>query len=253
MRLKSFLLVCGLSLAVVLGGCGKADEKEPAKDSQTTVNTDSEIKNDVKPDTNSAAQTETSSDNNQDTQPENAASDVEAEALQAYQDILRSAPVMKGDLSDLYDLSFGYDDNIEKFGEHYDSFALADLNKDGIPELITVSTINVRWNVANVFTYADGKATLIANTVNNDFVATFNQNSGANGAYLLFICDENHIHNYWSGTDPIGEPVDENYAYTLAGTSLEMVDCSISGGDTVTYYNDIGLVNSEENVAAITK
>lgn len=174
-------------------------------------------------------------------------------ALSAYQEILKSAPVIEGEEDALMDASFDYEQNLAKFGEHYDSFAITDINQDGTPELIALSMINFRWNTVSVYTYADGHAVLLKDPMNAESHGTFDQQSTANGAYITYICEENHIHSVWRGTDPAGEAVEENSAYALGGTTLTLTDCTVGESGNTVYFNDIAVANTAENADAITR
>lgn len=169
-------------------------------------------------------------------------------ALQAYREILKAAPAIAGEHPELLDATFTDVQNKEKFGEHYDQFALADLNRDGTPELIASTVINFRWIPISVFTYADGKAVLLKDPAEEAVHGTFEQSSVANGAYENYICEENHFHSVWRGATPVGE-MEENRAYALNGTVLTAVDCVGSTGEKNVSFADIAKTNTAENVA----
>ena len=210
MKYKTLLLICVLSLAGVFTGCGKA----PVTDGGVSYDA------------------------------------VEEQALSAYRNILKAAPAIEGEFEELSDASFDYDRNMQKFGKHYDLFALTDLNQDGIPELIAQSTVNFRWTPISVYTYADGAAVLLKDPMNPDAHGTFEQRSTANGAYSTYICEANHIHSVWRGSTPVGE-VEENSAYSLVGTSLNPVECSVGENEHTINFHDIATANTAENIAGI--
>ena len=174
-----------------------------------------------------------------------------AQALSAYRDILKAAPAIEGEHGELADASFDYEQNLMMFGSHYDMFALSDLDQDGIPELIAQSTVNFRWAPVSVYTYADGKAVLLTDPLDAQAHGTFEQRSTANGAYLTYLCEENHIHSVWRGTNPMGEAVEENRAYALAGTALSAVDCTAGENEHTVYFSDIAKKNTAANAEAI--
>lgn len=169
------------------------------------------------------------------------------QALLCYQELLKAAPALEGEHPELQDASFGDAQNREQFGEHYDQFAVLDLNQDGVPELLTSTVINFRWVPVCVFTYADGKAVLLTDPAEPSDKVTFAQNSSANGAYVTFVCAENHIHSLWSGDTPVG-PMEENHAYVLEGTALTAVDCAATEG---TFFFDIAKPNTAQNAAEL--
>lgn len=171
-------------------------------------------------------------------------------ALLAYQKILNDSPAIEGEHDELYDASFDYDQNMKIFGNHYDQFAVIDINKDEIPELITLSVVNFRWTPVSVFTFTDN-IVLLKNPLDLEAHGTFEQMSIANGAYTTYICEEGHIHNVWRGTTPLGEEAEENFAYSFDGDSLTSVDCSAPENENTIYFSDIAKANTAENVAAI--
>lgn len=175
------------------------------------------------------------------------------DALSAYQEILKAAPAIDGEEEALMDASFDCEQNHKMFGEHYDSFAITDVNQDGTPELIALSMVNFRWNTVSVYTYADGNAVLLKDPMNADSPVTFDQQSTANGAYVTYICGENHIHSVWRGTTPTGEAAEENSAYALDGTTLTAVDCTVGESENTVYFSDIAVTNTAENADAITR
>lgn len=177
--------------------------------------------------------------------------ELKAKALLAYQEILRAAPAIEGEHAELKDASFGYDENIEMFGNHYDCFAIADINQDGVPELIALSEVNFRWAPISVYTYADGNAVLLKDPQDMGAHGTFEQCSTANGSYITYICGENHIHSVWRGADPMNGAVEENSAYVLDGTTLTATDCAGGEDENAVYFSDIAKKNIAENVDAI--
>ena len=178
------------------------------------------------------------------------ACDQQVEALSAYRGILEAAPALEGEHEELSDASFGYEQNPETFGEHYDFFVLSDLDQDGIPELIVMSVVNFRWAPISVYAYADGAAVLLHDPLDPQSPVTFWQNSSANGAYTLYLCADGHIHSLWRGATPIGE-MEENHAYSLAGTALIAEDCSLGEEEGSVSFCDIAKTNSAENRAAL--
>lgn len=184
--------------------------------------------------------------------------EAENEGLQAgpqksYQEILKAAPAMEGEHAELEDASFGYEQNLEKFGPHYDWFALADINQDGTPELLAQSVVNFRWTPISVYTYIDGNAVLLKDPLNPEAHGTFEQMSTAGGAYNLYICANHHVHNVWRGMTPVGE-MEENQAYVLTGTILTATDCVLGENENNnTYFSDIAKPNRVEYVDAITQ
>lgn len=165
----------------------------------------------------------------------------------SYQELLKAAPAIDGNRTELQDAAFDDIQNRELFGSHYDRFALADLNRDGVPELIASTVINFRWVPVSVYTCADGKAVLLKDPLEESANGTFEQRSTAGGAYFTYLCGDNHIHSLWRGSTPVGE-MEENHAYVLKGTALEAVDCTAIEG---TFFSDIAKPNTPQNIAAM--
>lgn len=232
MKLKYILLACSFALAALLGGCGTSASTQPSAPAEP------------EPPVEEAEQPVE--------EAEQLPEETEADPLLAYREILKAAPAIEGEHEELTDPSFGYEENLELFGEHYDLFALSDINHDEIPELIALSVINARWNTISVYTYADGNAVLLKDPANAEAHITFDQQSTANGAYITYICEENHIHNVWRGTTPMGEAAEENYAYELVGTTLTAVDCTVGESEHTVYFHDVAIANTAENADAIT-
>lgn len=213
MKIKNGLFVCILLLATALGGCRMGTSPEPTEAEDT----------------------------------------LKKKALLAYQEILREAPAIEGEHMELADAAFDYDQNLEMFGNHYELFAFLDINQDEIPELIALSTVNFRWTMVSVYTYVNGEAVLLKDQLNMEVHGTFEQRSTANGAYITYVCKDNHIHSVWRGTTPIGEAVEENSAYVLEGTNLTTTDCIVGESENTIYFPDIAKVNTVENVEAMIR
>lgn len=232
MKVKFISLALVLALAGIFSGCGKSQPAvtEPPKQAEVTETTE---------------QTQATEATEQ-TQATEAMTPAQ-EALQCYQEILTSAPAIEGQPEQLQDASFDDVQNREMFGKHYDEFAIVDLNGDGIPELIASTVINFRWVPVSVFTYDGGQAVLLTNPLEGSVNGTFEQNSSANGAYVTYLCGQNHIHSLWSGDTPVGQ-MEENHAYTLEGTTLTTVDCEATEGTSL---SDIAKPNTAENASAL--
>ena len=170
------------------------------------------------------------------------------DALSAYEEILKAAPAIDGDEEALMDASFGYEENLKTFGEHYDCFAVTDINGDSVPELIASSEVNFRWAPISVFTFSDGKAVLLKDPSDLSAHGTFEQNASANGAFLTYICEDGHIHSVWQGTDPAGEAVEENHAFALDAAALTEVQCS---KESAVSFSDIAVANTPGNADSL--
>lgn len=228
MKLKYILLTVLVALTCVLGGCGNT-QTQPA----------------TQPVTQPESQPVTQPEVQVEAQPEEPADPV----LLCYKEILSAAPALESFPEELQDASFDDVVNHEMFGNHYDQFMLVDLDRDGSPELIASTIINFRWIPISVFTYANGQAVLLKDPMGESVNGTFEQMSVANGAYDTYICADNHIHSVWSGMTPVGE-MEENSAYELVGTSLNVVNCAASEG---TSFFDASKPNIAQNRDALCK
>lgn len=233
MKLRAILIVCSFLLVMIFCGCGKALPIEQIDESQRKTNVD--VSHDSTPTENVAsAQEET----------------LKEKALREYREILKAAPAIEGEHEELFDVSFDCEQNRELFGDHYELFALNDINQDGIPELIALSMVNFRWTQIYVYTYANGQAVLLKDQSYPEAQCTFDQNSTANGAYIIYFCEKNHIHSVWRGTTPIGE-VEENSAYALEGTCWNAVECTIEESENSINFYVVAMENTIENVDAM--
>lgn len=94
-----------------------------------------------------------------------------------------------------------YDAAFSKKDKSYVScFATTDIDKDGIPELITQTNVNFRWYVVRIYTYKNKKVKPYKFSNNKN--AVFDNCATAAGGYYFYICKNGHIHNnYSSGWD----------------------------------------------------
>lgn len=239
---KRMSLYLGLvMLAAICSGCGKSTAK--SESTQPTVPPTAEMIQNVDSDTAEG----------NFTQMTEAAETPAQKAQLLYGELLKSYPtILHKDVEILRDLSFGYEDNLAQFGEHYDYFAVLDLNNDGIPELIATTIINNGWMPVSVFQYRaqENELQLLKDPLAPESHATFEHMSTAGGAYSLYICKDNHLHSCWGGDTPIGYQ-EENHGYVLTQEGLAAVDCEISNrtenaSDIAVNFRDILQVNDEE-------
>lgn len=241
MKMKYALLICGLSLVTVLGGCGSsaADDKNGSGNEPSEVivlDDENESKNE-------------SEDESADEVTNTEYDETTKEALKAYYEILSSMPAIEGEHGEIDNAAFGYEENHAMFGDHLEAFFVYDINKDGIPELIASSTVNFRWEPIYVYTYADGQAVLLKDPVQPDSHGTFEQNASANGSYLTFFCENNHVHSLWGGW-VMDEHMVEDYAYELNGTELILTDCDLDHDRERVFFNyDTMKPNIEECIS----
>lgn len=179
-------------------------------------------------------------------------------AMEAYRKLLEESPAIEGEHDELYDLTFGYDDSMAKFGKHYDYYAVLDVNKDDVPELIVQTVVNQKWTPVSVFTYNEktGEVLMLKDPQDLEAQVTFGQMSTAGGAYSLFICRDNHIHNMWGGDTPVGYQT-ENYAYVMKGSELEAAECNVTDGESASDdilfdFSEKSVKNTEENRKTLT-
>ncbi len=116
-----------------------------------------------------------------------------------------------------------------------------------------MTEVNFRWTPISVFTCKEGQAGLLKDPLDAGAHGTFEQYSAANGGYNAYICEANHIHSVWHGTDPMGEAAEDNYAYALSGTELTAAACTAGESENTVYFYDIAKANTAENVDALTK
>jgi len=280
MKLRKFLCVCGLSLTTVLGGCGmvapgetKVDDGKVAaaedgvqqesqdatseeagqQESQEITSEDASTEATSSEENTTEAAKDEAKEESQGGEIDVAQGDDVEKAIAEYKQILKAAPAIEGEHEELQDAGFGYEENQAMFGNHYDCFAIEDIDKDGTPELIASSIVNFSWAPISIYTYHGGKVVLLKDPANVDAHGTFEQSSTANGSYVTYICGEDHIHSVWRGTNPMGEPEEENSAYIVNGTELTPIDCTSDAEHLYVYFNNIAKSNVAANVDAITK
>lgn len=232
MKMNWLRLVLALSLAAALVSCSAAPSVEPAGDGQQSTVDAGEVST-AEGSTQAEIETEEPEENN---------------TLSAYRELLEAAPAIEGEHDELMNAAFGWEENQELFGSHYDCFALYDVNQDETPELFALSTVNFRWSPVSVYTCAEGNAVLLKDPLDEEAHGTFEQRSTANGAYLTYFCEENHIHSAWRGTAPMGEEAEEDHAYVLEGTSLTETDCTVGETENAVYLDTLLLSNTPENL-----
>lgn len=234
MKIKSIILLGILSLAAVTTGCGATRTIETIKDEPATAAGE---KSSV------AVPTEVSESKE----------DSATAALQAYQKILKAAPGIKeAEHDELMDAAYSYEESKKKFGEHFELFLIEDINKDGVPELLASSEVNFRWATLSVYTYANDEAVLLKDPTGEWEYSTFEQRSTADGQYMTYICEENHIHSVARVNAPTGKVEEEESVYALEGTTLKAVECGTKKSQETVYFYDKAKLNSPENVEKIT-
>ncbi len=114
-------------------------------------------------------------------------------ALKAYASVLKKNPSRYKEMGDrFYDAAFTlYDDS------YLDSFFLYDMDKNGVPELFTITYKNARWEIIRIYTWKNQRVRLCKFSDGTD--AVFDNCHTANGAYYFSICKKRHIHNVYSG------------------------------------------------------
>lgn len=223
------LCLSAVMVAAIFSGCGTA-KTEPTAASETTGSTETTV----------AAQTTVQ------------------KAVSRYAELLKAHPtILDQDTEILNDLSFGYEDNLAKFGEHYDYFAVLDLDSDGIPELVASTVINSGWMPVSVFQYQEeqDELQLLKDPLDPEAHATFECMSTAGGTYSLYLCKDNHLHSNWGGNTPIGFQ-EENHAYVLTESGFASVDCPISNytgnaADVIVSMPDVMGMNDEATRNAV--
>lgn len=240
MKLKNVMLVCCMTLGLALTGCGLFNPKGlPNLEEVPEVRLD-----DLSPEMESKEEPEDKSEEisgSEEESEEVILMDEKEMAMKAYKELLVSAPGIDNHQDVLMDAAFGKDENYEIFGEHLDTFGIYDINEDGMPELIAERLINFRWIEVYVYSFVDGEMVLCG---------MIDECSVANGSYYTYICEENHIHSVWSGTNPLGDAETEDTAYALEIANLTIVDCNVNESENATFLYDFMVNNDEEGLNA---
>lgn len=224
------LCIVPVMLAAICAGCGKKPEKsEPTQPI-------------VQPTTQTT----------QATQP---ALTPAEKAMAMYAELLETYPTIVPDhIETLDDRTLGYDENLSQFGMHYDFFSIADLDLDGVPELIASTVINTAWAPVSVFEYNEfeNQLYLLKDPLDPQSHATFEQMSTAGGTYNLYVCKNGHLHSNWGGDTPVGYQEDD-YAYVLTDDGLVVVDCAYGGfrGNAENITAALSNINDEAGRASV--
>lgn len=224
------LCIVPVMLAAICAGCGKKPEKsEPTQPI-------------VQPTTQTT----------QATQP---ALTPAEKAMAMYAELLETYPTIVPDhIETLDDRTLGYDENLSQFGMHYDFFSIADLDLDGVPELISSTVINTAWAPVSVFEYNEfeNQLYLLKDPLDPQSHATFEQMSTAGGTYNLYVCKNGHLHSNWGGDTPVGYQEDD-YAYVLTDDGLVVVDCAYGGfrGNAENITAALSNINDEAGRASV--
>ena len=94
-------------------------------------------------------------------------------------------------------------------------FMISDLDKNGVPELITRHCWGFRNDSLFVYTYKNGKVIRLKDTKGR--YAEISECSWANGGYYSWACNKNHLHVEWCGFS--GESI---RIYTVSGGKLKL-------------------------------
>lgn len=224
------LCIVPVMLAAICAGCGKKSEKsEPTQPI-------------VQPTTQTT----------QATQP---ALTPAEKAMAMYKELLETYPtILPDNIETLDDRTLGYDENLSQFGMHYDFFSIADLDLDGVPELIASTVINTAWAPVSVFEYNEfeNQLYLLKDPLDPQSHATFEQMSTAGGTYNLYVCKNGHLHSNWGGDTPVGYQEDD-YAYVLTDDGLVVVDCAYGGfrGNAENITAALSNINDEAGRASV--
>lgn len=130
-------------------------------------------------------------------------------------------------------ISMGAENNKESY-KKASGFLTADLDKDGIPELITLHPVGWRHDQLYVFTCKNGKVTKIKNSTSD---SSIDMSSAANGSYEVFACNRNHLHTVWSGVNALNfSSASNEKIYTI---EKEKLKCYAAVSDNMSRSNQI--------------
>ena len=109
-----------------------------------------------------------------------------------------------------------YDASYQPSNINYVSyFTTFDLNRDKVPELFALTSINHRYFIVKIYTYKKGKMQLYKYSDGQD--AVLYDYCGASGHYFIMICKKGHIHNTWEGSTPFGFETDQTVYKNVKG------------------------------------
>lgn len=96
------------------------------------------------------------------------------------------------------------------------SFKIVDMDKDGVPELLTWHKIAYRQDDVYIYTYKNGKMVRVKDSKGKSSVLAFHCNAA--GWYSVYVCTKGHLHTDWHG-GWIGE---HNTAYVIRNGRLKV-------------------------------
>lgn len=76
-------------------------------------------------------------------------------------------------------------------------FMLVDLDKNGVPELVTLYNMAYKQSRLHIFTYKKGKVIPVKDSNGN--IASIDVSTNAAGYYKIYKCKKKHLHVEWNG------------------------------------------------------
>lgn len=101
------------------------------------------------------------------------------------------------------------------------AFFVVDLDKNGIPDLVTVHPMGWKYERLYIFTYKNGKVIKVNDNTGKNIIE---MSHVANGMCWAYVCNKNHLHKGWNGLNPINTSAASNeLVYMIKNGKLKLL------------------------------
>ncbi|SKA64701.1 hypothetical protein SAMN02745111_01017 [Eubacterium uniforme] len=132
------------------------------------------------------------------------------------------------------------------------SYIIADINSDGVLELITYHITGYKMGYVNIYRYKDNKIKRVKCSNNKEENYGINVDCNAAGRYEIYVCNKNHLHIVWTD-ERIGKN-EQVYRISKKGKiykKYEMLEDSLI--IKYEYYKNSKKITKKEYYSAIKK
>lgn len=115
-----------------------------------------------------------------------------------------------------------YTENPESY-KKADSFLIVDLNKDGVPELVTKHPYAYKMDSLYAYTYKGGKVKQVKGLYGIGEYASISIDCNAAGWYSVYKCKKGHLHTIWKSYDAMTNKDNvEHSIYTVKSGRIKL-------------------------------